>query len=128
MASSLRSRVPRTDQNSAETGFKNPITTIAVNTYENIAQEVTTVAKSVTFSTNQVNTIMDGKMSFTGYDDFSSLRFRLATQVGSSTAGLESTDEAVMTDEHFALEEMMVTEITAHDSGAPMANQGNTSV
>ena len=127
LAFSLRSRVPRLAQNSAKAGFQIPITTTAIDTYENIAQEVTTLTENVPFDTNQVKTVEDEKTSLTDYDNFSSLRLRLATQVVSSVAGLETIDKAVTTDsEHFALEEMMVTQITAYDPGG--ANQVNTSV
>ena len=130
MASSLSSRASKlaNELSSFEVGvsFKRPTTTTPDNAYETIAQEMTTAPKNAGFDTNQVKTIVNGKTSLLNYEDFSSLTLRLATQAGSSVSGPESTEKAVTTDEHIALEEMMVTEIAAHDSGA--AIQENTNI
>ena len=72
--SSLKSRVPRLVQKSAE-GFENPVTTATIQ-YETFAQGVIASAENVVCDASQLNTIED--------NDFSSLRSRRAAQMRNS--------------------------------------------
>ena len=79
--SSLKSRVPRLELNTAG-GFRNPVISTSIDTYENVALEVMEVAEDAAGDAKQEHTQIDGDTA--EYDDFSSLRSRLASQKRSS--------------------------------------------
>ena len=87
--SALKSRLPKLAQKSAR-GFENPVTTSATQ-YENIAHEATEVVENGCDAC-QVNTIADVN---TEYDDFSSLRSRLAAQSRNSAEDLVITEKNI---------------------------------
>ena len=95
--SSLRSRPSLNLQNSV-LGFENPISTLAIHTYENIAQDVMEDAANVACDAKQANTPVYRNISFSEYDDLASLRSRLAAQMRSSNAGPITTHESINQD------------------------------
>ena len=88
--SSLKSRVPRLELNSAG-GLRNPVTTsTSIGVYENVALEVMAVAEDAASDAKQENTQVDGDTA--QYEEFSSLRSRLASQKRSSAETFISTE------------------------------------
>ena len=121
--SSLRSRLttemPQIGSSIGDS--EDPITAAAVTTDGNKKHERTTVTENETLRNHNQSTFSsmpNENSGLTGYDDFSSLRSRLAAQIRSSVDHYEDpvTTAAITTDDNFAQEGMTVPQNDAHDA------------
>ena len=95
---------------------EDPVTAAAITD----RNEGTTVTENETVANQNQNIFspMNENSGLTGYDDFSSLRSRLAVQIRSSVGHYEDPvpTAAITTDDNFAQEGMTVPQNDAHDA------------